>query len=313
MLKLVMKRLMVGGILLVVISTVTFFLVFSGTERVVVNTLGPTATDADIAAFSARIGIDRPLMVQFGSWVAGALLGDLGNAWTMPGTVVQALGRTLPVTLSIVTCAILLMALLSTVLGVTAAVRGGLVDRLIQVGSIVGFSMPNFWTGLLLIMFFALFLGWLPATGYVSFGSSIRGWALSVAMPVAALLLSGVASASQQVRGAMLDAMRQDYVRTLWARGVAPSSIIFRHALRNAIPAALTVLSVQFIGLLSGAAVIERAFAIPGLGALTVQAAIVGDVPILMGVVTMMMVVVVLVNILIDVLNAVANPKVRLS
>lgn len=313
MLMFLAKRLATGVILLASIATITFFLVFSGTQRVVVNILGQSATDADIAALTRKLGIDRPLLTQYADWLSHALRGDLGNAWTMDGSVTDILGRTLPVTLSIVAFAIAVMAILAALLGIAAATRGGWVDRLIQVLSVIGFSMPNFWLGLLLIIFFALTLQVLPATGFVSPASSVTGWLASITLPAGALILSGVASAAQQVRGAVLDALRQDYVRTLWARGVSPRSIFFLHALRNAVPAALTVLSVQFIALLSGSAVIERIFAIPGLGALTVQSAVVGDIPVLMGIVTSMVAVVVVVNLFIDLLNALANPKVRLS
>jgi peptide/nickel transport system permease protein len=217
------------------------------------------------------------------------------------------------VTLSIVVVSIALMTVLAALLGIAAAVRGGWLDRVIQVGSVVGFAMPNFWLALLLVIFFAINLRWLPATGYVSITASPQAWAASLVLPVLALAFSGIASASQQVRGAIIDALRQDYVRTLRARGVSRRSILFRHALRNAMPAALTVLSVQFIALLGGAAIIERVFAIPGMGSLTVTSALGGDVPMLMGIVVTLVVLVILVNVAIDVINAWVNPKVRIS
>ncbi|NDV00027.1 ABC transporter permease [Pseudoroseicyclus sp. CLL3-39] len=158
------------------------------------------------------------------------------------------------------------MAILSALLGVTAAVRGGWSDRLIQVGGVIGFALPYFWLALMLVVLFAVELRCLPATGNISFGASPSACLASLVLPVAALAFSGIASSSQQVRGAVIDALRQDYVRTLRARGVSPRSVLFRHVLRNAMPAALTVLSVQFIGLLGGAAIIGRVFAIPGLG-----------------------------------------------
>nr|WP_252193265.1 ABC transporter permease [Rhizobium sp. CSW-27] len=309
----IVVRIAFGAVLLAVVCTFGFLLVFSGTERVALNILGQSASEADIAALNAKLGIDRPLLVQYQDWVGDAVRGDLGNAWTTTGTVTEILGRRLPVTLSIVVTAAFINALVSALLGITAAVRGGIADRLIQIVSVVGFSIPNFWLGLLLVVVFSLTLGWLPATGHVPITTSTLGWAVSVTLPVTALVLSGIASVSQQVRGAMIDALGQDWVRTLRARGVPEGSICYRHALRNALPAALTVLSVQFVALLGGAAVVEQIFAIPGLGELTVRSAIAGDVPVLMGVIVAMIIVVITVNTLIDLINAWANPKVRLT
>lgn len=307
------RRIASGVFLLFAISLLTFALMFGSTGNVARNMLGENATADQVTALNRELGLDRPLSTQYLNWLGGALRGDLGRSWTSNSRVSEELQRRMPVTLSIVFVTVAVMAVLSAVLGITAAVRGGWADRLIQVGSIVGFAMPNFWLALILVIFFAINLRWLPATGYVSFSSSPMSWAASLVLPVAALAFSGIASSSQQVRGAVIDALRQDYVRTLRARGVGPGSILFRHALRNAMPAALTVLSVQFIALLGGAAIIERVFAIPGLGSLTVASALAGDVPMLMGIVVNLIVMVIIVNILIDVINAWVNPKVRMS
>jgi peptide/nickel transport system permease protein len=307
------KRVASGLVLLALVTTITFVLLFGATENVAQNILGENATNEQIAALEVRLGLDRPLWVQYGEWVGHAVTGDLGQSWLMGERVSRILSTRLPVTLSMVTFAIVIIAVVSTLLGILAAVRGGWADRVVQVLSVIGFSLPNFWLGLVLVVIFALTLRWLPATGYVSFLSSPPGWLASLTLPVVAIVLSGIASASQQVRGAIIDALRQDYIRTLRARGVRPASVLFRHALRNAMPAALTVLSVQFIALLGGAAIIERVFAIPGLGSLTVQASLTGDIPVVMGVVVTAIVVVVVVNIAIDIAHAWVNPKVRLS
>ena len=312
MLSHVSRRLLSSLVLLALVTTLTFAMVFGGADNVAQNILGDNATDQQIADLEAKLGIDRPLYEQYGSWVAKALRGDLGMSWTMGESVSKILSGRLPVTLSMVILAIVIIGVVSALLGIAAAVRGGWADRIIQLISVVGFSLPNFWLGLILVVVFALNLRWLPATGYTDFLNSPSGWLASLALPVGALVLSGIASASQQVRGAMIDALRQDYVRTLRAGGIKPSSVLFRHALRNAMPAALTVLSLQFIGLLGGAAIIERVFAIPGLGSVTVQAALSGDIPVLMGVVVTMIILVVIVNIAIDLANAWVNPKVRL-
>lgn len=313
MLSYLVKRLGSGLVLLVLVCTCTFALIFGGTDNVARNVLGEQATEADIAAFEEELGLNQPLPVQYARWLGGAVQGDFGDSWIMNQRVSEALASRLPVTLSIVGVAILIMMVVSSILGMTAAVRRGLADRVIQVISVAGFAMPNFWLGLILVIIFGVNLGWVPPTGYIAFSASPSGWAVSLVLPVAALVFSGIASASQQVRGAVIDALRQDYVRTLRARGVRRGSILYKHALRNALPAALTVLSVQFIALLGGAAIIERVFAIPGLGQLTVDAALQGDIPVLMGVVVTLIVVVICVNLLIDILNAWINPKVRLQ
>jgi peptide/nickel transport system permease protein len=307
------KRIGSGLVLLALVTTITFIMLFGATENVAQNILGENATDADIAALEIRLGLDRPLWIQYGDWVGRAVTGDFGQSWLMGERVSRILSTRLSVTLSMVIFAIAIIALVSTLLGILAAVRGGWADRVVQVISVVGFSMPNFWLGLILVVIFALTLKWLPATGYVAFLSSPAGWLASLTLPVTAIVLSGVASAAQQVRGAIIDALRQDYIRTLRARGVSPTSILFRHALRNAMPAALTVLSVQFIALLGGVAIIERVFAIPGLGSLTVQASLTGDIPVVMGVVVTAIIIVVVVNVMIDIVHAWVNPKVRLS
>lgn len=307
------RRVASGVFLLFSISILTFALMFGSTKNVASNLLGESASQEQIAALNHELGLDRPLTTQYLDWLRGALRGDLGKSWTSNVRIGEELQRRLPVTLSIVVVSIALMTVLAALLGIAAAVRGGWLDRVIQVGSVVGFAMPNFWLALLLVIFFAINLRWLPATGYVSITASPQAWAASLVLPVLALAFSGIASASQQVRGAIIDALRQDYVRTLRARGVSRRSILFRHALRNAMPAALTVLSVQFIALLGGAAIIERVFAIPGMGSLTVTSALGGDVPMLMGIVVTLVVLVILVNVAIDVVNAWVNPKVRMS
>lgn len=312
MLNYVARRLASSFVLLVLVTTLTFVMVFGGAENVAQNILGDNATSEQIVALEQKLGIDRPLHEQYLSWVSGAVRGDLGQSWTLGESVGRILSGRLPVTLSMVILATAIIGVVSALLGIMAAVRGGWADRIIQIISVVGFSLPNFWLGLILVVVFALNLRWLPATGYTDFTTSPIGWLASLTLPVGALVLSGIASASQQVRGAMIDALRQDYVRTLRAGGIKTSSVLFRHALRNAMPAALTVLSLQFIGLLGGAAIIERVFAIPGLGSITVQAALSGDIPILMGVVVTMIILVVIVNIAIDLANAWVNPKVRL-
>ena len=305
------RRLGSGAVQVVVIAVVTFLLANANTSNVARNMLGESASAEQVAAKNTELGLDRPLHEQFIGWVLEAFRGDFGSSWFTQQPVTATIGDRLPVTLSIVIVAMITTAVFSVVLGVTAAVKRGWIDRLIQVLSVLGFSLPNFWVALMLVLFFSVTLRTLPATGYIRLSDSPSNWAIALLLPVASLVFGGIANASQQVRGAVIDVLRQDYIRTLRAHGVRPHSVLFKHALRNAASPALMVLSLQFVALLGGAVIIERVFAIPGLGSLTVDSAIQGDVPVLMGVVVSLVVMVVIVNLVIDILNGWVNPKVR--
>lgn len=313
MLWFIIRRVVAGVVLVFVISTVTFLLIYSTATDVARNILGESATQEQVAAKSTELGLDQPLITQYLSWLSGALGGDFGTSWFTSESVSQMVGNRLPVTLSMVILAVVVTALISAVLGVTAAVRGGAVDRVLQFVSVIGFALPNFWVALMLVILFALTIPLFPATGYVPVQDDVAAWAMSLVLPVAALVIGGIASAAQQIRGAFIDVLELDYVRTLLARGISRRSVLLRHVLRNAAPPALTVLSLQFIGLLGGAVVIERIFAIPGLGTLTVNSSIQGDIPAIMGIVVALVIVVVIVNLVIDLANGWINPKARLQ
>lgn len=309
----ILKRAASGVALIVLVPTVTFFLLYRDPTSIARNILGEGASTEQVNAKVAQLGLDRPPVEQFFSWAASALHGNLGTSWFTSTPVSTSLSVRVPVTLWIVLLGVLLTALVAIALGVAAAVRGGWMDRALQVVSVGGFSIPNFWLGLMLVLVFAINLRVLPATGYVAPSTSVSRWAASLVLPVLAIAIHAVAAATQQVRGATKDVLEQDYIRTLRARGLSGRSIVFRHALKNAAPPALTVLSLQLIGLLSGAVVIEKVFAIPGLGSLTVNATSIGDIPVVMGVVLVTVFIVVIANLLIDLAYGWVNPKVRVQ
>jgi len=313
MLTFVVKRILSGLVLVVVIATMTFFLLRAGGTNIARTLLGETATQDQITAKIAELGLDRSLLEQYVDWLGNAVRGDLGVSWLSNEPVTGALLDRLPVTLSIAVGAVLLTALLSVVLGVLAAVRRGWIDRAVQVIAIVGFAMPGVWLALLLILAFAINLGWFPATGYVPFEVSPAGWANALVLPVVSISVGAVAATAQQVRSAMIETLDQDYVRTLRSRGVSEWSVVLRHALRNAAPTGLTVLSLQFISLLGSTVVIEKIAALPGIGSMVLNATVGGDSPQVLGVVIMMVVVVVVVNLVIDLAMGWLNPKVRIS
>lgn len=313
MLQFVLRRLLSGVVLLFVITTVAYSLLYLGGGNIARRILGQNATDEQVAQKAAQLGLDRPLHEQYFDWLSHAVQGDFGRSWFTGQLVATGVTSRLAVTLSIVLGATIIAAIIAVVLGVLAAIRGGWVDRVVQFISVLGFAIPGFLIALVLVITFAINLHWFKATGYVPITTSFSGWVASVTLPVIALAIGAIATVAQQVRGSVVDALRRDYVRTLRSRGLGFNRVVYKHVLRNAGGPALAVLAVQFIGLLGGAVIVEQIFALPGLGQLAVQATSSGDIPNVMGLVLATAVIVVIVNLVIDLLQAALNPKVRLA
>ncbi|MFT4030775.1 MAG: ABC transporter permease [Protaetiibacter sp.] len=309
----ILRRLASGVVLIAVISFLAFSLLYLAGGDIARRILGEQATAETIAKKTEELGLNRPLLVQYGDWLAAAVTGNLGRSWFNGELVSVSVSNRIAVTLSIVIGATIVSAILSVILGVLAARRGGAIDGTVQFLSLVGFAIPGFLIALGLVLVFAINLGWFKATGFVPLTKSFGGWASSVTLPVVALSIGAIATVAQQVRGSVIDAMSRDYVRTLRARGLGINSVVYKHVLRNAGGPALAVLAVQFIGLLGGAVIVEQVFAIPGMGQLTVSSTTLGDIPVVMGLVIVFAIIVIVVNLLIDLAQAALNPKVRLS
>jgi peptide/nickel transport system permease protein len=309
----IVRRLLSGAVLLFVITTVAYTLLYLGGGDIARRILGQNATQEQVAAKAAELGLDKPLLEQYGGWLSQAVTGDLGRSWFSGQLVTVGVSSRLAVTLSIVIGAVLIAAVVAVTLGVLAAVRGGVIDRIVQFISVLGFAIPGFLIALGLVLVFAINLKLFKATGYVPITESFAGWLASVTLPVAALAIGAIASVTQQVRGSVTDALNRDYVRTLRSRGLGSNRVVYKHVLRNAGGPALAVLAVQFVGLVGGAVIVEQVFALPGLGQLAVQSTTNGDIPNVMGLVLATAVIVVVVNLLIDLAQAALNPKVRLS
>jgi peptide/nickel transport system permease protein len=311
MLRFITKRLASGVLLLLVISTITYFLLYFSAGSVARNLLGDSATPAQVVAKTHELGLDRPILGRYLEWLGHALTGNLGVSWYSNQPIVESLSSRLPVTMTLVIFAILLAASLATVLGMAAAVKGGWVDKTVQFLAVAGFSVPNFVVAIVIVTLFAINWTLLPATGWVPLSDSASGWALSLILPVTALVIATVASAAQQIRSAFKDVLSRDWVRTLRSRGINNTEILFKHVLRSAAPAGLTVLSLQFVGMLGGSVIIEKIFALPGIGQLAVDSTSQGDTPVVMGIVVYSVIVVILVNLAVDLINGWLNPKVR--
>lgn len=311
MLIFIAKRLLMGVALLFGVSSVTFLLIYSSGANIAEQILGGDASPEAVAATSERLGLDRPLWEQYLAWIGQALSGNLGTSFYTSQPVLPTIIQRLSVTLSLVLLAMVIVTVFSFCVGVLAAVKRGWIDNFLQFLSVIGLALPSFWVALVLVIVFAIKLKLVPATGYAPFTMSPERWLSSVILPVIALSIAASSATAQQVRSAVIFVLEQDYVRTLRARGLSGRRVLWRHVLRNAAPPALTVLSLQFISLVGGAVIIERVFAINGMGSLAVDATLRSDVPVVVGVMVTMTIVVVIVNLAIDIVNGFLNPKAR--
>ncbi|WP_106401500.1 ABC transporter permease [Actinocorallia populi] len=312
MLLYVLRRLGTGVVLAVLVTLITFLLLAPSFDGVVGNRLGPGATPEAVRALKAELGFDRPLLVQYLDWLAHAARGDFGTSLFTGEPVAHTILQRFGVTMSIVVVALGVTVVISVVLGVLAASRGGAVDRATQGVSLAGNLFPSLLLAIVLVYVFAVELEVLPATGFTPLSEDPLQWARSIAIPVAALVIAGIAGLTAQVRGTMIDELRKDYVRTLRTRGISTRSVVLRHALRNAAGPALTVLSFEFITMLGGALIIESIFAIAGFGGYAFESSLQGDVPAIMGVTVFAVLLVITVNLAVDLVNGWLNPKARI-
>ncbi|WP_232548976.1 ABC transporter permease [Propioniciclava soli] len=313
MARFIVRRVLSRVVLLFAITTLAFILLYAGSGDIARRIVGQTATAEQVAARAAELGLDRPVLEQYVSWLGNAVTGNLGRSWFSGQLVLDGVASRMAVTLSLVIGATIISALLAVALGVWAALARGVVDRVIQFLTVLGMAVPGFLVAVGLVLVFALQLGWFRATGFTPFAQDPGGWVRSVTLPIAALAVGGVSAATQQIRGSVIDALQRDYVRTLRSRGLDTRSVVFKHVLRNSIGPALAILNVQFVGMLGGAVIVEQVFALPGLGQLSVAATLQGDIPIVMGLVLATAAIVVVVNLAIDLAQAFLNPKVRLA
>lgn len=311
MLRLIARRLVSAVFLMVIVTAGTYMLVFGNGPGIARAILGKEATQATVRAKVVELGLDQPVVTQYLHWLGDLFTGSLGRSYLTQESITSMLATRVPVTASLAVIILLLTAVISILVGVAAAVYGGWIDRALQFVSVLGSAVPGFIVAILLVLTFAIGLRLLPATGYVSPTTSVTGWLGALTLPVLAVLVGSVGGAAQQFRGAVADVLAQDFVRTLRSRGISERRIVFAHVLRSAAGPGLTILGLQTIGLLGGVVLIERIFALPGVGDLTVSTALQGDVPAVMGCVLFTIVVVVVVNLLADIAAAWLNPKAR--
>ncbi|GGJ71289.1 ABC transporter permease [Streptomyces brasiliensis] len=310
---LVLKRTATAIVLLMVVSVLSFVLISltPGDEARAIVGLG--GTHEQYLHVRAELGLDKSPPEQYWQWLTRAVHGNFGETLTTSEPVTSSIQTRLGVTISLTVGSMILSFVLGVLFGVISAVRGGVTGRLLDALGVLGFAVPSFWLAAVLITIFAVKLGWLPSTGYVSPSVSLGQWLQSLVLPVLALSIGGIAAIAKQARDGMLEALASEHIRAARASGVSPTSIIFRHALRGAALRVIAVTGWIAISLLGGAVFVESVFAIPGLGSLAVTAATQHDIPLIQGVVVCFTVIVVIVNLSTDVLYIWLDPRVRVA
>ncbi|MDI1461456.1 ABC transporter permease [Catellatospora sp. KI3] len=312
MTRLVLRRLAWSVPMLLVITLLSFVLVSlipGDTARAI---LGPSAAPEQIDAVRAQLGLDQPLLQQYLSWLGRAIRGDLGSSLLTGVDVSQLVNARLAPTLSLITLATLSAGVIGVTLGVQSAVRGGRLGRLVDLASMSGLAVPGFALALLLVAVFAVRWPLFPATGYVDFASSPGQWLHALVLPVAAACPGAATAVAKQARDATLDVLDREFVRVMQANGVPRRTIIYRHVLRNAAGPVVSLLGVVSASLLGAAVLIENVFALPGLGSAAAVAASQHDLPVLQGAVVYFTLIVIVIGLLVDLVQAWLDPKVRL-
>lgn len=308
----VLRRAGQAAVVLLGVSVIVFGLMQLVPGDPVRVALGTRFDQETYDALRERAGLDRPLLVQYFSYLGNALTGDLGVSFRSGQPVTSTLLDRLPATLSLAGGALLIALLIAIPLGLVSATRSGkLSDYVATVFSQIGVSIPDFWMAILLILLFTSTLGWLPPSGYVGFTEDPLGWLEHILMPA---LTVGVVSGSiltRFVRSSVLESMSQDYVRTARSKGLPGRVVLRRHVVRGALVPVVTVTGVQLATLLGGVVVVEVIFAWPGLGRLTYDAVQARDYPVMQGAVLLFATIFLLVNLLVDLLYAALDPRIE--
>lgn len=312
MLLFLVRRLLSAIPVLFVVSLMTFMIMSLVPGDVSAEIGGTEATAEDLQQIREQLGIDRPLLERAFHWYGNLLRGDLGHSYLLNRSVVDAVMERLPVTLSLAGLSLILATIMGMLLGILAAVRHNTwLDQGTMVGALIGLSIPDFWFGLVLIIVFGVTLGWLPTGGFVPITEDVVGWMRSMTLPALTLAISLMGVIARMTRSSMLDVLDLDFVRTARAKGMRSNTVIFKHALRNALVPIVTVVGLSAGALLSGAVVIETVFSLPGVGRLIIGSIQRRDFPVIQGGLLVTATVFVFVNIVVDILYGWLDPRVR--
>lgn len=314
MLRFLVRRLLLAIPTLLGIAIIVFLLMRSIPGDVVTNLVGlqGNVSAERLQELRRMFGLDLPIHLQFKEWILGVLRGDLGTSLRTSRPVVQDLILRFPVTLELTTLSLVFAVLVALPAGIAAAVnRGGPVDLAVSVLALLGLSVPGFYLGILLILLFSLRLGWLPPAGYIPFAENPLDNLRHMVLPALSLGLILAAATVRISRSTMLEVLGRDYIRTARAKGLTEGRVRYRHALRNALIPVITVVGLQFGTLLGGAVIIEQVFSLPGIGRFALEGINLRDYPVVQGAVLLIAGAFVLVNLVVDVLYSLIDPRIR--
>ncbi len=307
----VVRRLLAVAPTVLVVATVTFIALQVIPGDVAAIMLGIDARAEDVARLRREFGLDRPLVVRYLEWLANVVRGDLGTSVTYREPVARLIAARLPVTFSVAFAAMLVALAVALPLGIVAARRAwSPIDLAVLAGSQLGLAVPTFWMGILLLLGFAAALPIFPLQGYVAFTRDPLQWLRHLALPAIALGVERAAALARLVRASVLDELNRDYVRTAQSKGLAGPYVLRRHVLQNALIPVLTVAGLQLGFLLGGTIVLEQVFGLPGLGRLLLQGIYSRDLAVVQGAVLTIAVVFALLNLIVDLLYAVVDPRI---
>jgi peptide/nickel transport system permease protein len=308
----VIRRIVATVPVMAVVALFVFSLLYIAPGDPAAIIAGDQATPADVERIRQSLGLDRPFLIRFGEWVWQILHGDLGTSIFTNLPVSAMIAQRIEPTLSLMLVTLVFAVCVAVPIGVVAAWKADtLIDRVIMVIAVLGFSVPVFVVAYVLAYVFALELDWLPVQGYTPLREGVWPWLENLILPAVALGFVYIAFIARVTRATMLDVLQQDYIRTARAKGMGESGILFLHALKNAAVPIVTVIGIGIALLIGGAVVTETVFAIPGVGRLTVDAILRRDYPVIQGIVLLFSFVYVLVNLGIDLLYTVLDPRIR--
>ncbi len=308
----IVRRFLATIPVMAIVALFVFSLLYIAPGDPAVVIAGDQASLEDVERIRQSLGLDRPFLIRFSEWSLHVLSGDLGKSMFTGLPVIELIRQRVEPTLSLMAVTLVFAILVAVPIGVLAAWKaGGWIDRAVMAFAVLGFSVPVFVFGYLLAYVFALELDWFPVQGYTPLSAGFLPWLENLVLPSIALGFVYIALIARITRATMIEVLSQDYIRTARAKGLSESAILFLHALKNAAVPIVTVIGIGIALLIGGAVVTESVFAIPGLGRLTIDAIVRRDYPVIQGIVLMFSFVYVLVNLLVDIVYTLIDPRIR--